>query len=949
MRALLSLIVLTLELSAYAESSWVIESEAKEAKVSWSKDSVCDIRAPKGLTLWNKTLLRGNVCIDYEARIMSDGRVSDLNCFWMADKALSEAKKRGGVFEKASSMSLYYFGYGGNGNTTSRFRRYDGQPHPAIIREYKDQGHLIKPDHWYRIHLESRNGRALYVIDGDTLVNYVDLHPLTQGYFGFRTTQSHAQMRRFRITQQEPSAKKAGTSKKAGVRSFSLAEMNCIGEARPGMPFTFGIPFAAGEMKKGERITLLEAETDQWPLAYWPDGSIKWLAVSGCLPGNVATATQETVVPSVVLNGRRQEIRSVRTEREGKFSKCVRYDGQNFTMRIYSWKGCPEEKVVFTSFIDEQTAREGLHELSLQVKVPLQDRMHERHVWFAQENGIRDMAVKPLIARRVITLDSVGNPANEKSRTIMEELASWDGFRLSQLSPNGYSIRKRATEASPWIGTIEGRRAPGLVAVSDKHRSVSVQLEDFWQSYPSTLQVEGARSDTAVISVALWSPEAESMNFAHYDTIPHGLEAAYEDIQPGMSTPVGTARTSTLWITALSESKPFMKTGHASYTPKPEYLHSKRAFGLWSLEKGSAYDKELESLMRFYERQQEEHGWYGYFNYGDFMHTYDESRGEWRYDVGGYAWDNTELGTPAMLWYKYLRSGDKEVWRLATRMTRHCSEVDTYHRGAHAGLGTRHNVLHWGCGAKEARISQAFWNRFMYYLTADERLGEIIREVRDADTLLYTLDPLRLAQPRSDRYPCTAPARLRIGPDWLAYAGNWFTEWERTGNTHYRDKILTGMKSISDMPHGLFSGPLALGYDPATGILSWEGDTAVQHTNHLCTIMGGFEFMNEMMLSIDNKAWEQVWLDHAANYRRKAKEITHNSFPCPRLGLYAFWQTGNREKLSVAKEEMRRHHPFGTLGYLFHTNNAAAPGQGFFFTNDAATWALDAIFLQEVE
>lgn len=949
MRVLFSLIVLTLELSAYAESSWVIESEAKEAKVSWSKDSVCNIRAPKGLTLWNKTPLRGDVCIDYEARIMSDDRVSDLNCFWMADKALSEAKKRGGVFDKASSMSLYYFGYGGNNNTTSRFRRYDGLPHPAIIREYKDQGHLIKPDHWYRIHLKSRDGRVLYVIDGDTLVNYVDLHPLTQGYFGFRTTQSHAQMRRFRITQQEPATWKAKTSKGAGIRSFSLAEMNCIGETRPGMPFTFGIPFAAGELKQGERVVIRETDTDQWPLAFWPDGSIKWLAVSGCLPGNGTQEPQEIIVPDVMLNGRRQEILSVHTEREGKLSKCVRYDGSNFTMRIYSWKGCPEEKVVFTSFIDEQTAREGLHELSLQVKVSLQDRMHERHVWFAQENGVRDMAVKPLVARRVITLDSLGNPANEKSCAMLDELASWDGFRLSQLSPNGYSIRKRATGDSPWIGTIEGRRAPGLVAVSDKHRSVSVLLEDFWQSYPSTLQVEGARSDTAVISVALWSPEAESMNFAHYDTIPHGLEAAYEDVQPGMSTPIGTARTSTLWITSLPGSKPFMETGHANYTPKPEYLHTKRAFGLWSLAKGSTYDRELDSLMHFYERQQEEHGWYGYFNYGDFMHTYDESRGEWRYDVGGYAWDNTELGTPAMLWYQYLRSGDSGVWQMATRMTRHCSEVDTYHRGTHAGLGTRHNVLHWGCGAKEARISQAFWNRFMYYLTADERLGDIMREVRDADTLLYTLDPLRLAQPRSEQYPCTAPARLRIGPDWLAYAGNWFTEWERTGNTHYRDKILTGMKSISDMPHGLFSGPLALGYDPATGILSWEGDTAVQHTNHLCTIMGGFEFMNEMMISIDNKPWERVWLDHAVNYRQKAKEITHNSFPCPRLGLYAFWQTGNREKLSIAKEEMRRHHPFGTLGYLFHTNNTASPGQGFFFTNDAATWALDAIFLQEIE
>lgn len=949
MRALISLIALTLELSAFAESSWVIESEAKEAKVVWSKDSVCDIRAPKGLTLWNKAPLRGDVCIDYEARIMSDDRVSDLNCFWMADKALSEAKKRGGVFAKASSMSLYYVGYGGNGNTTTRFRRYDGESNPSVIREYTDQKHLIKPDHWYRIHLESKEGRVLYVIDGDTLVNYVDLHPLTQGYFGFRTTQSHAQMRRFRITQQNTAIKKTKSSKGSIARTFSLEEMNCIGEARPGMPFTFGIPFAAGELKQGERIVIREVDTDQWPLAYWPDGSIKWLAVSGCLPGGNMTNTQDVIVPAVVLNGRQQEILSVHTEREGALSKCVRYDGRNFTMRIYSWKGCPEEKVVFTSFIDEQTANEGLHELSLQVKVPLQDKMHERHIWFAQENGIRNMAVKPLVARRIIVLDSVGNPANEKSRAILDELASWDGFRLSQLSPNGYSIRKRATEASPWIGTMEGRRAPGLVAVSDKHRSVSVLLEDFWQSYPSTLQVDNARSDTAVISVALWSPEAEAMNFAHYDTIPHGLEAAYEDVQPGMSTPVGTARTSTLWISSQPGSQPFTEIRHASYTPQPEYLHAKRAFGLWSLSKGSTYDIELDALMRFYEKQLEEHGWYGYFNYGDFMHTYDESRGEWRYDVGGYAWDNTELGTPAMLWYQYLRSGDASVWQLATRMTRHCSEVDTYHRGAHAGLGSRHNVLHWGCGAKEARISQAFWNRFMYYLTADERLGDIMHEVRDADTLLYTLDPLRLAQPRSAQYPCTAPARLRIGPDWLAYAGNWFTEWERTGNTHYRDKILVGMKSISDMPHGLFSGPLALGYDPATGILSWEGDTAVQHTNHLCTIMGGFEFMNEMMLSINNKRWEQVWLDHAANYRQKAKEITHNSFPCPRLGLYAFWQTGNREKLSVAKEEMRRHHPFGTLGYLFHTNNTTAPQQGYFFTNDAATWALDAIFLQEIE
>ena len=53
-----------------------------------------------------------------------------------------------------------------------------------------------------------------------------------------------------------------------------------------------------------------------------------------------------------------------------------------------------------------------------------------------------------------------------------------------------------------------------------------------------------------------------------------------------------------------------------------------------------------------------------------------------------------------------------DIWRMAEAMTRHCSEVDTYHIGRLAPLGSRHNVTHWGCGAKEARISQAAFDRF---------------------------------------------------------------------------------------------------------------------------------------------------------------------------------------------------------------------------------------------
>jgi hypothetical protein len=136
------------------------------------------------------------------------------------------------------------------------------------------------------------------------------------------------------------------------------------------------------------------------------------------------------------------------------------------------------------------------------------------------------------------------------------------------------------------------------------------------------------------------------------------------------------------------------------------------------------------------------------------------------------------------LWYCFLRSGRTDVFRMAEAMTRHTSEVDTYHSGRFAGLGSRHKVRHWACGAKEARISQAAFRRFYYYLTGDERTGDIMREVVDLDAKVMEIDPMRLASPRTG--PIPYPGRTRGGPDWLACAGNRMTKSERTGDNRYR-------------------------------------------------------------------------------------------------------------------------------------------------------------------
>jgi PcRGLX-like protein C-terminal alpha/alpha toroid domain/PcRGLX-like protein central beta sandwich domain len=385
--------------------------------------------------------------------------------------------------------------------------------------------------------------------------------------------------------------------------------------------------------------------------------------------------------------------------------------------------------------------------------------------------------------------------------------------------------------------------------------------------------VKKATGGDAELLVWMWSPEAPSMDMRHYDTRAHGLEAVYEDVQPGFSTPHGVARTSelTLFATAAVPSKEeTAKMARAGVEPPllvctPQYLHSARAFGVWGLEDRStpvkrAIEDRLAATLDFYLKQTDQHNWYGFWDYGDVMHSYDNERHVWRYDLGGMAWDNTELGTDMWLWYSFVRTGRADVFRMAEAMTRHTSEVDIYHLGKFAGLGSRHNVRHWGCGAKEARISQAEYRRFFYYLTTDERTGDLMREVLNVDNKLVEIDPMRLAQPITEAEK-KYPARVRLGPDWLAFVSNWMTEWERTGDTKWRDKILAGVESLARMPLGLRTGKnLLFGYDPATSKLYQLSDEAGQY--NLATIMGGAEVVFELDLMLDDERWRKLWLQY---------------------------------------------------------------------------------------
>ena len=73
-------------------------------------------------------------------------------------------------------------------------------------------------------------------------------------------------------------------------------------------------------------------------------------------------------------------------------------------------------------------------------------------------------------------------------------------------------------------------------------------------------------------------------------------------------------------------------------------------------------------------------------------------------------------------------------------MTRHTGEVDVYHLGRFRGFGTRHGVQQWGDSSKQPRVSNAAYRRIYYYLTADDRVGDLMRALVDSDRTLLNVD-----------------------------------------------------------------------------------------------------------------------------------------------------------------------------------------------------------------
>ena len=184
--------------------NWIAEFSVTPTSSVAIKNGKLVIDVQGGATVWLNKKLSGNILIEYKRKVILDkgpnDRLSDLNQFWMAtDPKNPNLFTRNGVFAQYDSLLLYYVGFGGNTNSTTRFRKYNGKGDRVLLTDLTDKEHLLEPNKEYAIKIIVYNGLTQFFVDDVAYFSFQDKNPLHEGYFGFRTTKSRQEIDDFRI------------------------------------------------------------------------------------------------------------------------------------------------------------------------------------------------------------------------------------------------------------------------------------------------------------------------------------------------------------------------------------------------------------------------------------------------------------------------------------------------------------------------------------------------------------------------------------------------------------------------------------------------------------------------------------------------------------------------------------------------------------------------------
>jgi hypothetical protein len=319
-----------------------------------------------------------------------------------------------------------------------------------------------------------------------------------------------------------------------------------------------------------------------------------------------------------------------------------------------------------------------------------------------------------------------------------------------RLQALGLSVTLRLGDGKP--GAISRAQltaapgAPGWVHVSDGTRGVAVALKHFVEEYPKELAYDPA---TNALTAFFWSPKGGAASFARSSNAPAN-EGAVENWATGL------AKTSeALWFF----HGPAVTSDHVRQTMNlmlappvghldPAWYGQSGVYGAFAprSERHPELQRALDYKFAWMRFNQQREPWYGMFNHGDMMNTFDGTR-----------WSVYGHGEPAqdfMWWLQFMRTGDPDAFDTAQAFSRHLMDVDNTHWPAgpafvgdtnypmdwwntlkapaatkYLGVGRRHAEQHW-MHILSAHVWVQGWMA-SYYLAADQRALDVARMTAD--------------------------------------------------------------------------------------------------------------------------------------------------------------------------------------------------------------------------
>ncbi len=396
-----------------------------------------------------------------------------------------------------------------------------------------------------------------------------------------------------------------------------------------------GVPMQRGELQPQDVVALRGCDGTNLPLqtrilAYWPDGSVKWLLlitrtdikasqnahlqlVKHCEPARPSPAIKVEETQNGIQVDTGPMVFTVPRGCAGLLSS-VKLDGREMlqpeqTPELFirvrrRGEGCCDEERLYRSYGTEQgfaaqveeqgpcraiikltgthVAEDGSTFAPYTVRLYAyagEAAIHIAHTFIYDGEPQRDM-ISALGVRLPIAIDSPreyrygGNikPATHSYANRCDEWQMvWRQGELYQDSSTHYRFDKRIYPNKPPVKIEEGQRCDGWVDLSDDEVGLQVVIRHMWQNYPKSLMMD---YEDRSVTAYLWPSRHQPLDLQWYSDVAYGL--CYEC--PGCSEQSGLPRLPTANAHGISKTHELLLHFHRQETDEESLRRCALAF-----------------------------------------------------------------------------------------------------------------------------------------------------------------------------------------------------------------------------------------------------------------------------------------------------------------------------------------------------------------------------------